>query len=96
MSMNNSFLSGWRWTLCDTREKVEIKPAILAKEVSEGEGGGSMKQEGVGGWVGVTRDKWFQFAHSPSRLMTTHVSVAGGGVACTKLVKDHRRPMKCF
>ena len=47
----------------------------------------------VGGWVGVTRDKWFQFAHSPSRLMTTHVSVAGGGVTCTKLVKDYRGPM---
>ena len=31
--MNNSFLSGWRWTRGDTKEKVEIKPAILAKEV---------------------------------------------------------------
>ena len=49
-----------------------------------------MKQGGVGGWVGMTRDKWFQFAHSPSRLMTTHVSVAGGGVTCAKLGKDHR------
>ena len=86
--MNNSFLSQGRWTLGDTKEKVEIKPAILAKEV-RGRAERSMKQGGVGGWVGVTRDKWFQFAHSPSRLMTTHVSVAGGGVACTKLVKDH-------
>ena len=33
MSMNNSFLSRQRWTPGDTKEKVEIKPAILAKEV---------------------------------------------------------------